>query len=182
VLGAGCRFSRALELKDFEGKTLFSTAGTTPLKAVNQANRERLMGIRVVEAPDHIRGVEMVDRGEADGFVMDEVLLVGLIASRPDPSKLRAVGKCLTIEALGIMLSKSDAEFKQVVDAEIKRLILSREAQALHDRWFTQPIPPCGRSLAMPMRYLLKDFWKYPLRLGTKLKVTARPLSSCTRY
>jgi ABC-type amino acid transport substrate-binding protein len=163
----GARFlvrsdSRALELKDFEGKTLVSTTGTTPLKAVNQANRERLMGIRVVEVPDHIRGVEMVERGEADGFVMDEVLLVGLISSRADPAKLRVVGKYLTIEPLGIMLPKSDPEFKQVVDAELKRLINSREAQALHDRWFTQPIAPNGRSLGLPMSYLLKDFWKYP--------------------
>jgi ABC-type amino acid transport substrate-binding protein len=163
----GARFlvrsdSRALELKDFEGKTLVSTTGTTPLKAVNQANRERLMRIRVVEVPDHIRGVEMVERGEADGFVMDEVLLVGLISSRADPAKLRVVGKYLTIEPLGIMLPKSDSEFKQVVDTEMKRLINSREALALHDRWFTQPIAPNGRSLELPMSYLLKDFWKYP--------------------
>jgi ABC-type amino acid transport substrate-binding protein len=163
----GARFlvradSRILELKDFEGKTLVSTTGTTPLKAVHQANRERLMGIRVVEVPDHVRGVEMVERGEADGFVMDEVLLVGLISSRPDPGKLRVVGKYLTIEPLGIMLPKSDPEFKQIVDTEMKRLINSREALALHDRWFTRPIPPKGRSLDLPMNYLLKDFWKYP--------------------
>lgn len=163
----GARFlvradSRALALKDFEGKTLVSTTGTTPLKAVNQANRERLMSIRVVEVPDHVRGVEMVERGEADGFVMDEVLLVGLISSRADPGKLRVVGKYLTIEPLGIMLPKNDPEFKQVVDTEMKRLIKSREAVALHDQWFTRPIPPKGRSLDLPMNYLLKDFWKYP--------------------
>lgn len=163
----GARFlvradSRILELKDFEGKTLVSTTGTTPLKAVNQANRERLIGIRVVEVPDHVRGVEMVERGEADGFVMDEVLLVGLISSRADPGKLRVVGKYLTIEPLGIMLPKNDPEFKQIVDTEMKRLINAREALALHDRWFTRPIPPKGRSLDLPMNYLLKDFWKYP--------------------
>jgi hypothetical protein len=44
----------------------------------------------------------------------------------------------------------------------MKRPINSREAVALHDRWFTLPIPPKGRSLDLPMNYLLKDFWKYP--------------------
>ena len=150
------------ELPGFEGKTLASTAGTTPLNAVNAANRERLLGIRIVEVPDHVRGVEMVEKGEADGFVMDEVLLFGLIASRSDPSRLKVVGKYLTTEALGIMLPKTDPEFKQIVDGEIKRLIHSREATAIHDRWFVQPIPPKGRSLGLPMNYLLKDFWKYP--------------------
>lgn len=150
------------ELKEFKGKTLVSTVGTTPLKAVEQANNEHRHGIRIINVPDHVRGVEMVEKGEADGFVMDEVLLVGLKASRPDPSKVMIVGKYLTIEALGIMLPKTDAEFKQIVDAEMKRLILSREATAIHDRWFTQPIPPKGRSLNLPMNYLHKDFWKYP--------------------
>ena len=35
---------------------------------MTQANRERLMGIKIVEAPDHARGVEMVEKGEADAF------------------------------------------------------------------------------------------------------------------
>lgn len=150
------------QLKEFRGKTLASTVGTTPLKAVERANNEHRHGIRIINVPDHVRGVEMVERGEADGFVMDEVLLVGLKASRPDPSKVMIVGKYLTIEALSIMLPKNDAEFKQIVDAEMKRLILSREATAIHDRWFTRPIPPKGRSLDLPMNYLHKDFWKYP--------------------
>ncbi|MEO8059671.1 MAG: amino acid ABC transporter substrate-binding protein [Burkholderiales bacterium] len=154
--------SRIRELKDFEGKTLASTVGTTPLKAVNQANQGRLMGIRVIEVPDHVRGVDMVENGEADGFVMDEVLLVGLVSGRADPAKLAIVGKYLTIEALGIMLPKTDPEFKQIADGEMKRLILSNEAKALHDRWFMNPIPPNGRSLNLPMNHLLKDFWKYP--------------------
>jgi glutamate/aspartate transport system substrate-binding protein len=154
--------SRIRELGDFEGKTLVSTVGTTPLKAVEQANSEHLLGIRIVSVPDHVRGVEMVEKGEADGFVMDEVLLVGLASSRPDPARLMIVGKYLTIEALGIMLPKTDPEFKQVVDAEMKRMILSHEAAAIHDRWFVRPIPPNGRSLNLPMNYLHKDFWKYP--------------------
>ena len=150
------------ELKEFRGKVLASTAGTTPLKAAEQANNEYRHGIRIITVPDHVRGVDMVEKGEADGFVMDEVLLVGLKASRPDPSKVMIVGKYLTIEALGIMLPKTDVEFKQIVDAEMKRLILSREATVIHDRWFTQPIPPQGRSLDLPMNHLHKDFWKYP--------------------
>ena len=44
----------------------------------------------------------------------------------------------------------------------MKRLITSREAYAIYDHWFTQPIPPKNVSLNMPMNYLLKDFWKYP--------------------
>jgi ABC-type amino acid transport substrate-binding protein len=150
------------ELTGFEHKKLASTKGTTPLKAIEQANRERLLYINIVEAPDHGKAVEMVEKGEADGFAMDDVLLYGLRSERADPSKLKVVGKFLTIEPLAIMLSKDDPEFKQIVDDEMKRLIHSHEAYAIYDKWFMQPIPPKNVSLNMPMNYLLKDFWKYP--------------------
>jgi glutamate/aspartate transport system substrate-binding protein len=151
------------ELKNFEGKKLVSTKGTTPLKSIDQANREGLLRITILEAPDHARAVEMVEKGEADGFAMDDVLLYGLIAGRPTPAALKVVGKFLTIEPLAIMLSKDDPEFKRVVDDEMRRLITgSREAHAIYERWFTKPIPPRNTALALPMNYLLKDFWKYP--------------------
>jgi ABC-type amino acid transport substrate-binding protein len=150
------------ELPQFEGKKLVSTKGTTPMKALDQANRERLLRINVLEAPDHAKAVEMVEKKEADGFLMDDVLLYGLISSRPDPSKLKVVGKPLTIEPLAIMLPKDDAAFKRIVDEEMKRMIRSREAHALYEKWFEKPIPPKGTSLNLPMNYLLRDFWKYP--------------------
>jgi glutamate/aspartate transport system substrate-binding protein len=150
------------ELPHFEHKKLVSTKGTTPLKAIQQANKERLLGITILEAPDHARAVEMVEKGEADGFAMDDVLLFGLIASRPDPSKLKVVGKFLTIEPYSIMLNKNEPELKHIADEEMKRLINTREAYALYERWFMKPIPPKNTSLNMPMNYLLKDFWKYP--------------------
>ena len=147
---------------DFRGLKLVSTRETTPLKAITKANTDHSLGIQILEAPDHQRGVEMVEKGEADGFVMDDVLLYGLAAGRPDPAKFKVVGKFLTIEPLAIMMSKDDPELKQLVDTEMKRLILSKEAVAIYERWFSRPIPPANRSLNIPMNYLLKDFWKYP--------------------
>ena len=149
-------------LEDLQGKILASTQGTTPLKAVTQANRERLMGIKIVEAPDHARGVEMVEKGEADAFLMDDVLLYGLTAARPDPKALKVVGRFVTTEPLAIMLPKNDPEFKKLVDEEMKRLITSREIYPIYDKWFAQPIPPHNKPLNIPVSYLLRDFWKYP--------------------
>lgn len=154
--------SKIDDLSNFDGKKLVSTKGTTPLKAVIAANKERMIGITVVEAADHAAAVAMVESGAADGFAMDDVLLYGLIAGRPDPSKLKVVGKFLTIEPLAIMLPKNDPEFKKIVDEEMKQLVKSREAYAIYDKWFMKPIPPKDTSLSLPMNYLLKDFWKYP--------------------
>lgn len=149
-------------LADFQGKKLASTKTTAPLKAISKANQDLLLGISIVEAPEHIKAVEMVEKSEVDGFAMDDVLLYGLMSGRPDPSKLKVVGKFLTIEPLAIMMSKDDPELKHVVDDEMKRLIRSGDAAKLYDRWFQQPIPPKNTALNLPMNYLLRDFWKYP--------------------
>ena len=150
------------ELAGFAGKKLVSTAGTTPLKAITAANKEGLLGITIVEAPDHARALQMVEKGEADGFAMDDSLLFGLRSGSADPSKLKVVGKFLTIEPLAIMMSKDDPLLKQIVDDEMKRLIVSREIFPIYERWFQAPIPPRNRALDLPMNYLLRDLWKYP--------------------
>lgn len=149
-------------MEDLKGKKLVSTKGTSPMALVTQANRQRLMGITIVEAPDHARALEMVENGEADAFVMDDVLLNGLAAARPDPRALKVVGKFLSTEPLAIMLPKADTAFKKLVDEEMKRIITSREIHPIYEKWFLQPIPPSSTNLNLPISYLLRDFWKYP--------------------
>lgn len=154
--------STVRRIEELEGKKLVSTKGTTPLKAAEQANREHMLRVTIVTAPDHAKAVEMVESGEVDAFVMDDVLLYGLAANRPDPASLKVVGKFLTTEPLAIMLPKNDPTFKKLVDEEMRRLIVSKEIYPIYDRWFLKPIPPKGTALNMPVSYLLKDFWKYP--------------------
>lgn len=149
-------------MDDMQGKKLVSTKGTTPLKAAERLKRERLTQIQILEAPDHEAGVIMVEKGQADAFLMDDVLLYGLAASRPDPQAFKVVGRFVTTEPLAIMLSKDDSEFKKLVDEEMRRLVLSGEINAIYEKWFLRPIPPTGRALNLPMSYLLRDFWKYP--------------------
>lgn len=154
--------SQADRIEDLMGQKIVSTKGTTPLKAVDQANRERLLRLTLLEAPDHARAIEMVEKGEAEAFVMDDVLLYGLAANRPNPAALKVVGKFLTTEPLAIMLPRNDPEFKKLVDDEMRRLIQSHEILAIYGKWFSKPIPPKGTALNLPASYLLRDFWKYP--------------------
>jgi ABC-type amino acid transport substrate-binding protein len=149
-------------IEELGGKKLVSTKGTTPLKAVEQTNRTHLLRIDILSAPDHGKAVEMVESEEAEAFVMDDVLLYGLAANRPNAGALKVVGKFLTTEPLAIMLPKGDAAFKKLVDDEMRRLIASKDIYPIYDKWFLKPIPPKNTVLNMPVSYLLKDFWKYP--------------------
>ena len=149
-------------IQDLRSRKVVSTAKTTPLEAVKRHNQEHLLKLEILEAPDHARAMAMVEKGEADAFVMDDVLLYGLIASNGKDKELKVTGRFMTTEPLAIMLPKGDAAFKKVVDNEMRRLIFSYEIHALYKKWFETPIPPKGVALNMPASYFLKDFWKYP--------------------
>jgi glutamate/aspartate transport system substrate-binding protein len=154
--------STITDMRGFEGLTMVSTYKTPSLEAIRRINKERQLGISIMQANDHEQATEMIEKGLADGFAMDDVLLYGMISSRPDPSKLKVVGKFLALEPLSIVMSKNDPELKAIVDETMKSLITSREAYAIYDRWFTKPIPPRSASLNIPMNYLLRELWKYP--------------------
>ena len=143
-------------------KTAVSTRNTTPLAALRKVDFERQLKLDIIEADDHERAVEMVENGKAQAFAMDDVLLYGLAAGRPDPKALKVVGKFLTTEPLAIMLPKNEPAFKKVIDDEMRRMIYSGEIQQIYRRWFEQPIPPGNVALNLPASYLLRDLWKYP--------------------
>jgi len=163
----GARFavradSNISELPQFEHHVLVSTVGATPLKSIDQANKDRLLGIDVRAVKDNAEAMKMLTDKTADGFAMDDVQLYGLIAESPNPAMFKVVGKFITIEPLAIMLSKDDAAFKKVIDDEMRHLIRSGEAEKIYDRWFLSPIPPRNVSMNLPMNYLLRDSWRYP--------------------
>jgi ABC-type amino acid transport substrate-binding protein len=72
--------SKLKSLHDFEGKTIVSLAAS-PLKAITQTTKERALNIKLLEAPDHPKTFEMVEKSEVDGYIMDEVLLVAQTAA-----------------------------------------------------------------------------------------------------
>ena len=145
-----------------EVKRVAITRNTTPLAAVRRIQAERGLRFEIVETEDHEKAVQMVERGEAQVFVMDDVLLYGLASTRPDPKALKVVGRFITTEPLAIMLPKGDPAFKKIIDDEMRRLIYSHEIHAIYQRWFEQPIPPNNLPMNLPISYLLRDFWKYP--------------------
>jgi glutamate/aspartate transport system substrate-binding protein len=142
---------------------LVSTKGSTPVNAVKRIARDKGLKFTIGEAEGHLQALEMVERDEADAFAMDDVLLYGLAATRPNPKALKVVGRFLTIEPLAIMYPKGDEAFGKVINDEMRRLIRSGELGTIYATWFERPVPPKGAVLNLPPSYLLRDLWKYPI-------------------
>ena len=151
------------KIEDLKGRTVVSTAGTTNIRQINEANGARSLGLTILPAKDHAEAFLMVETGRADAFVMDDVLLASLAASSKTPDAYSISSEPLSKpEPYGIMLRKDDAPFKAVADAATKALYTSAEGKALYDKWFTKPIPPRGINLKLPMTEAMQKQFATP--------------------
>lgn len=147
---------------DLRDKRVATTAGTTTVKLLNDRDRVRALNLKLVEGSDHAQSFAMVEKGEAEAFVMDDVLLYGLRAGSKTPDRFAITGDPLSMEPYAIMLNKDDPEFKALIDREMARLIHDGDIYALYAKWFEKPIPPHGINMRMPMSHLLRGIFRFP--------------------
>jgi glutamate/aspartate transport system substrate-binding protein len=151
------------KIDDMKGKSIVSTAGTTNIKQLTEANAARNLGINIIAAKDHAEAFLMVETDRASAFVMDDILLASLVAGSKDPSIYTISTDAFSKpEPYGIMLRKDDPAFKKVVDAATAEVYASGEGQKLYDKWFTQKIPPKGLNLNTPIGPELKHEFAKP--------------------
>jgi glutamate/aspartate transport system substrate-binding protein len=150
-------------IDDLKGKTVVSTAGTTNIKQLTEANVERKLGANIIPAKDHAEAFLMVETDRAVAFVMDDILLASLVAGSKNPSDYVISKDAFSKpEPYAIMLRKDDAPFKKVVDAATAAVYTSGEGQKLYDKWFMQKIPPKGLNLNTPISDELKHEFAKP--------------------
>ncbi|GEC51633.1 glutamate/aspartate transport system substrate-binding protein [Bradyrhizobium japonicum] len=144
--------SKINSIDDLKGKTVVSTAGTTNIKQLTEANLARGLSVNIIPAKDHAEAFLMVETDRAVAFVMDDILLASLVAGSKSPDDYVISKDAFSKpEPYGIMLRKDDAPFKKVVDAATAALYTSAEGQKIYDKWFTQKIPPKGLNLNVPL-------------------------------
>jgi glutamate/aspartate transport system substrate-binding protein len=150
-------------IDDLKGKTVVSTAGTTNIKQVTEANVARNLGATIIPAKDNAEAFLMVETDRAVAFVMDDVLLAGLVAGAKDPSMYTISKDAFSKpEPYGIMLRRDDPAFKKVVDAATAAVYTSGEAGKLYDKWFMEKIPPKSLNMNMPISPELKAEFAKP--------------------
>lgn len=147
---------------DLKGRTVVSTAGTTSLRLLNELNVRKNLGMTIVPAKDHAEAFLMVETERASAFVMDDVLLAGLVANARDPSLYVISKDFLSVEPYAIMMRRDDPTFKQLVDAALGDMFRSGDFERTYRKWFETPIPPRNINLNLPMSAALKKVVAHP--------------------
>jgi glutamate/aspartate transport system substrate-binding protein len=158
--------SNIKSLNDLKGKTVVSTAGTSNLKLLTQINADKNLGMNIVSANGHPEAFQMVETGRAVAFVMDDILLAGLVANSRTPNDYEMSKEFLSLEPYGIMLRKDDPAFQKVVDNATSTLFKSGKISAMYEKWFLKPIPPRNITMGVPMSEQLKRTFANPTRTG----------------
>jgi len=155
--------SKIGSISDLKGKTIVSPAGSTNIKQALEFNSRLNLGMTIIPAQDQAEAFLMVGTGRAVAFVQDDIVLAGLIANAKDPKAYVISEDAFSKpEPYGIMLRKDDTAFKAIADAATASLYQSPELAALYDKWFTQPIPPKGVNLDIPMSPAMKRAFEKP--------------------
>lgn len=150
------------EWSDLEGKTAVFTQGTSTKASVEKNPRTKSLKFKVVEGKDHKDSFSLLASGQADVFVLEDVLLAGLRAASAKPKDFELVGSRLTIEPYALMVRKGDATFLRVVNRELERLYQSGDYAKLYDKWFMKPIQPNDLVLSLPPSSLLRSQMRRP--------------------
>lgn len=150
-------------VEDLKGRPVTSTSGSSNLVGLNEANVARNLGIRVIPSKDITESFLLLSTDRADAFVMDDVVLVGLIASARDRDQYVISSDALAPpEPYGLAMRKDDIEFKKAIDEALKTFFASPAGSANYKKWFEQAIPPNGLTLNFPMSAALAKAYRNP--------------------
>lgn len=148
--------SNVNSIEDLRGKAVVVTKGTTSEKIMKAMNDERLLKIKIIESPDHGESFKAVDEGNAVAFLMDDVLLYGLISKSKKPDDFAVVGKYLSVEPYAIMLRKDEPGFEKIVNRALIDLFQSGEIRRIYAKWFNT------KDLVVPLNPYLKEAFLTP--------------------
>lgn len=150
-------------LQDLAGRSVVSTTGTVNIAQLNELNRTEGLNISVMLSRNHEEAFDMVASGQASAFVMDDILLAGLVSSAADPAAFHISQATLSsAEPYGLMMPPGDPIFVELVNKELRSFYQSEAIHTLYEKWFLQPLPPENRVLNLPLAPALAAIFANP--------------------
>ncbi len=169
VTAAVKKKSNIKTLADLNGKTISTTAGTTSVPLLRQYDKTKSADIKSIDAKDHAESFLLLSQDRVSAFIMDDILLAGLIANSSAPGDYMILtGESLRTEPYSMMLRKDDPQFKAVVDKTVGGVMKSGEINKIYAKWFTSPIPPKGVNMNFPESAALKAAFANPNDKGVE--------------
>ncbi len=118
------------------GKRVGIIPGTTTEKSLAGALKKHSVTATMVPVKDHAEGVAALDKGLADAYASDRVILIGVGRTSKDPAKLSLVDEFFSYEPYGFILRRGDAAFRLSVNRALAALYRSGDIVPIFEKWF----------------------------------------------
>ena len=153
------RDSGIASYRDLAGKSVVVSGGTTNEDVVKRLAARGRPKFDVVEAADLPAAYAMLQSGRAAAFASDDILLSGMLATRPDGRTFRVVGDYLSFEPYAIMFRRDDPDFAALVKQSFGHMAEEGTLHALYNRWLTKRLPT-GENLNLPISAELAEMYR----------------------
>ena len=145
--------------RDFRGRSIAVTEGTTNEAAIKALDTRESLGIELVLFRDHDQSFAALAGGKVDAWAGDDALLYAQAAESGHPRDFTVLSEYLSYDPSGIMFRRNDPAFAAVVKRTFERLAESRELARIYEQWFLHKLPS-GRTLGIQMSPQLESIFE----------------------
>lgn len=150
------------QIEDMRGKAFTTSANSLSERLLKDLDYRYVLNSKYVAKKTSPEAFAALEKGEADGFMFDEVVLSSQRANSAKPDAFRLLDQVYEVLPLAIVIRKDDPEFKKVLDKEMVRMILDGEMTQIYKKWFQTPIPPKNANLNLPLNPIMRDHFRFP--------------------
>ena len=132
---------RSPELRPFATSRVGVRTATTTEAILRQTVAAEGYGVEIIGFDTHAEGLAALEDRRIDAYVGDRVLLVGLLGTARNPSRLIVGSRLFTREPYGIAMKRADADLRVLADRALSQLYATREFTALLVKYFGEQAP-----------------------------------------
>ncbi len=139
VDGTGLLTTKAANIRsmaDVAGKRIGVVSGTTNERVVNNIEKRRNLGLRIVAMKSRDEAFAALEEGKIDAFASDKILLIGASMKAKDPKALFLLPEDLSFEPYAIALPRGDAGLRLAVNSALSRIYGEGEIVSIFGKWF----------------------------------------------
>jgi len=151
-------------LEDLRGKRVALPEKTIQLKAIEEANTSKNLGIKIQTYRDPNDAFMATLGGDADFTSTDDLFLIDMMLNvQGAKDKLQFYDTFAYLpNTYGIMLPKTDQAFVDVFNGYLNAMYQGGKAAKLYEKWFMNPIPPKQNNLRWAQPKELQKLFKEP--------------------
>lgn len=153
------RSAKLRSYRDFKGRTVAVTPGSTNAAAVRSLSVKEHLDINLKVVEGNAQAFDAVEKGEADAWAGDDAVLYATAAESGRSGSFKVLDEYLSYDPYGLMFRKNDPAFDALVRSAFEDMAASRELARIYDQWFLRKLPS-GRTLGIAMSPQLESIFE----------------------